>query len=116
MDFGRGGALCTCTDHSSLDTTICKARFSRCMDRISPTVPQTRQRQCSLSFYYEENGGFNLGVMKHWMRKNNPELFDHIEQWFKADKKRKKEVPDRWAVMLDAVEDFYNTHTSNEQQ
>lgn len=86
------------------------------MDRISPTVPQTRQRQCSLSFYYEENGGFNLGVMKHWMRKNNPELFDHIEQWFKADKKRKKEVPDRWAVMLDAVEDFYNTHTSNEQQ
>lgn len=67
-------------------------------------------------FYYEENGGFNLGVMKHWMRKNNPELFDHIEQWFKADKRRKKEVPDRWAIMLDAVEDFYNTHTSNEQQ
>lgn len=40
--------------------------------------------------YYEENGGFNLSLMKHWMRKNNPELFDHIEQWFKADKKRKK--------------------------
>ena len=67
-------------------------------------------------FYYEENGGFNLSLMKHWMRKNNPELFDHIEQWFKADKKRKKEVTDRWAVMLDAVEDSYNTHTSNEQQ
>lgn len=41
-------------------------------------------------FYYEENDGFNLSLMKHWMRKNNPELFDHIEQWFKADKKRKK--------------------------
>lgn len=67
-------------------------------------------------FYYEENGGFNLSVMKHWMRENNPELFDHIEQWFKADKKRKKEVPDRWAVMLDAVEDFYNTHKPSEQQ
>lgn len=47
---GEGGALCTCTDHSSIDTTVCKARFSRCMDRISPTLPQTRQRQCSLPF------------------------------------------------------------------
>lgn len=67
-------------------------------------------------FYYEENGGFNLRVMKYWMSKSNPELFNHIEQWFKADKKRKKEVPDRWAVMLDAVEDFYNTKTQSEGQ
>lgn len=66
-------------------------------------------------FYYEENGGFNLNVMKHWMSKNNPELFNHIEQWFKADKKRKKEVPDRWAVMLDAVEDYYNTKAQSAQ-
>lgn len=67
-------------------------------------------------FYYEENGGFNLNVMKHGLGKSHPELFNHIEQWFKADKKRKKEVPDRWAVMLDAVEDYYNNTTQPEQQ
>lgn len=67
-------------------------------------------------FYYEENGGFNLNVMKHGLGKSHSELFNHIEQWFKADKKRKKEVPDRWAVMLDAVEDYYNNTTQPEQQ
>lgn len=61
-------------------------------------------------YFYTMNGGFNTRVMKHWLNKKNPGLYRHIEAWFKADKKRKKELEKRWSIMLDAVEDYYSNN------
>lgn len=58
-------------------------------------------------FYYYDNGNFNISVMKHWLKKKNPELLKHIETYFKNDKKAKKKVGDDWTIMLDACEGYF---------
>lgn len=50
----------------------------------------------------------NLKYLKKTLGKNRPELVDHIEQWVKADKKRKKQLEKNYSLILEAVEDFYN--------
>ncbi len=60
-------------------------------------------------YFFNMSGGFNLNYMKKELGKTRPELVNHIEAWFKADKKRKKAVEKDYAVMLEAVEDYYNT-------
>ena len=64
-------------------------------------------------FYYYDNGNFNISVMKHWLNKKNPELYKHIETYFKTNKKAKKEVGDNWNIMLDACEGYF-TKTDDE--
>lgn len=60
-------------------------------------------------FFFNFSGGFNLNYLKKELGKTNPDLVNHIEAWFKADKKRKKAVEKDYAVMLEAVEDYYTT-------
>lgn len=59
-------------------------------------------------FFFDCEGGLNLKYLRKTLGKNRPELVDHIEQWFKADKKRKKKLEKNYSFILEAVEDYYN--------
>lgn len=59
-------------------------------------------------FYFEYDTGLNLKFLKKTLGKNQPELVDHIEKWFKADKNRKRRLEKNYDVILEAVEDYYN--------
>ncbi|WP_301196175.1 hypothetical protein [Duncaniella muris] len=59
-------------------------------------------------FFFDCEGGLNLKYLKKTLGKNRPELVAHIEQWFKDDKKRKKELEKNYSYILEAVEDYYN--------
>lgn len=59
-------------------------------------------------FFFDCEGGLNLKYLRKTLGKSRPELVDHIEQWFNADKKRKKALEKNYSLILEAVEDYYN--------
>ena len=60
-------------------------------------------------FYYYHNGNFNISVIKHWLNKSNPELYDYLNDYFKKNKKAKKEIGDRPEIMLEVYEEYLRT-------
>lgn len=60
-------------------------------------------------FYYEKNGGFNLSVMKNALKQSRPGAVEYINNYFKANKKQKKELVDSPELFLEAYEEYLRT-------
>lgn len=59
------------------------------------------------TFFFDKSGGLNLKFLKSYLSKRAPELYNHIDAWFKSDKNRKKALSKNYALILEAVEDYY---------
>lgn len=58
-------------------------------------------------FYYPpQNGEFNMGIMKRGLKDVRPEAVKYIEEYFKKNKKLRKQLPENPALFLEAYEEY----------